>query len=157
MAIACVGRLKEEYWRAAAQEYEKRLSRFGKIEILEVEDERAPESLSPAERKKVMEKEGEKLLSRLMPRDHVIALTIEGKAYSSCGFAEFLEKLSHEGYTRIVFLIGGSLGLSEACVKRSDHQLSLSTMTMPHQLARVVLLEQVYRANKIQNNETYHK
>lgn len=157
LVLICVGKLKEAYWRDAAQEYLKRLSRFHSVEVVELPDERAPERLSAVQRAQVVGREGERIVPHLQPRDYIIALTIEGSACSSEAFAGRMAALKGEGHGRLVFLIGGSLGLSPACIAKSDMQLSLSAMTLPHQLARVVLLEQIYRAEKINNNEAYHK
>lgn len=157
IAICAVGKLKEAYFRGAAQEYMKRLSRYCKLELIELEDLPAPERLSDAQRMQIVEKEGAHILSRLMPRDYVIALAIGGKRYTSEALSSALRDLERGGYARIVFLIGGSLGLSKACLARSDIKLSLSDMTLPHQLARIVMLEQLYRGYKIMKNESYHK
>lgn len=157
IAIACVGRLKERYWREAAAEYVKRLSRYAQTEILEVEDEPAPERYSDAQRTAAMAREGERLLNQIQPRDFVAALCVDGNRLASEDFAAELDSWMSRGATRIVFVVGGSLGLSPAVLARANARISLSDMTFPHQLARVLLLEQVYRAFKILNNETYHK
>lgn len=155
-ALLCVGRLKEKYWVDASGEYEKRLSRYGKFEVIQVDDLPEPRNASDADRQKIMEKEGEALLRHISPRDHVVALCINAKQQTSEGLADKLETLSHSG-KRVVFVIGGSLGLSPAVINRADEKLSMSQMTFPHQLARVMLLEQIYRACKIQSGEKYHK
>ena len=155
-AIVCVGRLREKFFAAAAEEYVKRLSRYGKMEIVELSDLPEPAHASDADRRAVMEKEGESILSRLRPQDHVIALCIDGPQYDSVAFAEKIAKNEQNG-ARQVFVIGGSLGLSPQVIKRADEKLSLSKMTFPHQLARVLLLEQIYRACKIIAGERYHK
>ena len=157
IAIACVGRLKERYWKDAAAEYVKRLSRYAQTEILEVDDEPAPERYSGAQRTAAMAREGERLLGLLQPRDFVAALCVDGKRLTSEGFAAELDSWMSRGAARIVFVIGGSLGLSPDVLARANARISLSDMTFPHQLARVLLLEQVYRAFKILGNETYHK
>ena len=157
IAIACVGRLKERYWKDAAAEYVKRLSRYAQAEVLEVDDEPAPERYSDAQRTAAVAREGERLLNQIQPRDFVIALCVDGKRLTSEGFAAELDDWMGRGASRIVFIIGGSLGLSPAVLDRANARISLSDMTFPHQLARVLLLEQVYRAFKILNNETYHK
>jgi len=156
-AIACVGKIRDKHLRGAADEFLKRLSRFGKVEELEVQDLPEPENAGEALCRQVMEKEGERLLSRLKPGDHVITLCIGGKKYTSEGFAQRIQTLENQGKGRLVFVIGGSLGLSPAVLQRADETLSLSDMTFPHQLARVLLLEQIYRACKINHNERYHK
>lgn len=155
-AIVCVGRLREKYYAAAAEEYQKRLSRFGKLEIVELSDLPEPANASDADRRRVMEKEGEGILSRLKPGDHVVALCIDGPQLDSPAFAARLAAYDLRGQ-RPVFVIGGSLGLSPQVIQRADEKLSLSSMTFPHQLARVLLLEQLYRACKINAGETYHK
>lgn len=156
-AVVCVGRLREKYYADAAREYEKRLSRFGKMEIVELPDLPEPMNASDADRKKVMEKEGEQILARIKPGDRVIALCIDGPQYDSVAFASHLSDLEARGCGRMVFVIGGSLGLSPQVQKRADEKLSFSKMTFPHQLARVILLEQLYRACKISAGEKYHK
>lgn len=155
-AIVCVGRLREKFYADAAEEYRKRLSRFGKMEIVELPDLPEPAGASDAQRAQVMEKEGAAILSRLRPGDHVTALCIEGPQLTSEAFARRLAESDMRG-GRQVFVIGGSLGLSPAVVSRADEKLSLSKMTFPHQLARVLLLEQLYRACKINAGEKYHK
>lgn len=155
--IACVGRLKEAYLEQAVQEYEKRLSRYAQLEILEVADQPAPERLSPAQRKQVLDLEGERLLKCVGPKSCLIALCIEGKQYTSEAFAKAYTDWMQLGGASLVFAIGGSWGLSEGVLNRADFKLSLSNMTFPHQLARILLLEQLYRANRICNNEPYHK
>ena len=155
-AILCVGKLREKCWQDAAAEYQKRISRFGKLEIVEVNDLPEPQNASPAQQAQVMEKEGESLLSRLKPGDHVIALCIDGPQLTSERFAKSLQAAEMRG-GRQVFVIGGSLGLSQAVIQRADEKLSLSQMTFPHQLARVLLMEQIYRGCKINAGERYHK
>ncbi|MBR6186251.1 MAG: 23S rRNA (pseudouridine(1915)-N(3))-methyltransferase RlmH [Clostridia bacterium] len=155
-AVVCVGRLKEKHYAAAAEEYLKRLSRFGRMDIVELPDLPEPAHASDADRKTVMEKEGESILSKIRPQDHVIALCIDGPQYDSVAFARRLAENEQKG-ARQVFVIGGSLGLSNAVTARADEKLSLSKMTFPHQLARVLLLEQLYRACKINAGEKYHK
>ena len=156
MALICVGRLKERYWREAAAEYEKRLSRFGRFETLELPDLPEPANSSPAIERQIRQKEGEAILAKIREDDVVIALCIEGKQLDSVQLSRRLEELSATG-RRVVFVIGGSLGLSEAVVARAQLRLSFSPMTFPHQLARVLLLEQTYRAMKIAAGERYHK
>ena len=155
--IACVGKVKDAFYRDAVAEYAKRLSRFCALEIAEVSDEKAPETLSPAEETQVMEREGEKLLSRILPGEFVVCLTIDGKRFSSEAFAKALQDTFDRSVPCITFVIGGSLGLSPAVTSRADLKLSVSDMTLPHGLCRVVLLEQIYRAFKINAHEPYHK
>ena len=156
MALICVGRLKERYWREAAAEYEKRLSRFGRFETIELPDLPEPANSSPAIERQIRQKEGEAILAKIREDDVVIALCIEGKQLDSVQLSQKLGELSASG-RRVVFVIGGSLGLSEAVVARAQMKLSFSPMTFPHQLARVMLLEQTYRARKIAAGERYHK
>ena len=155
--IACVGKLKDDFYQAASAEYAKRLSRFSQLSIQEVADEKAPENLSPAQERQVMEREGERLLEKIGEKEHVIALCIGGKALTSEAFAARLQELADGGKNQVTFVIGGSLGLSEEVLQRADERLSLSKMTLPHRLARIVLLEQIYRAFKINAHEPYHK
>jgi 23S rRNA (pseudouridine1915-N3)-methyltransferase len=155
--IVCVGKLKDAFFRDAFAEYAKRLSRFCTLELCEVADEKAPESLSPAEEEQVKEREGERLLSKILPSEFVVCLTIDGKRYFSEQFAAFLQGTFDRSASTISFVIGGSLGLSPAVLKRADSRLSVSDMTLPHGLCRVFLLEQVYRAFKINAGEPYHK
>ncbi|MEN6636289.1 MAG: 23S rRNA (pseudouridine(1915)-N(3))-methyltransferase RlmH [Clostridiaceae bacterium] len=155
--IACVGKVKDAFYRDAVAEYAKRLSRFCTLEIAEVADEKAPETLSPAEETQVMEREGEKLLARILPGEYVVCLTIDGKRFSSEGFASTLQSTFDRSISCITFVIGGSLGLSPAVTSRADLKLSVSDMTLPHGLCRVVLLEQIYRSFKINAHEPYHK
>ncbi len=155
-AVLCVGKMKEKPFRMMADEYLKRLSRFGKYEEIEVPD--LPEnSGSAALEEQVRIREGEALLSRIRPADRVIALTIPGKPTDSPGLARHLEEIRGSGVSRIVFVVGGSLGLGSNILARADEEMSMSSMTFPHQLARVMLLEQLYRAEKISAGERYHK
>lgn len=156
MALVCMGRLKEKYWRDAAAEYEKRLSRFGKWETIELPDLSEPAHSSPAIEEQIRKKEGEAILSKLRDGDIVVCLCIEGRQMDSMQLSEKLTELTGTG-RRVVFVIGGSLGLSGDVVRRAQLKLSFSPMTFPHQLARVMLLEQVYRGMKIAAGERYHK
>ena len=156
MALVCMGRLKEKYWRDAAGEYEKRLSRYTKFETIELPDLPEPANSSPAIEQQIKEKEGTAILAKIRPEDTVIALCIDGKQLDSVQLSRKLTQIQDSGKL-IVFVIGGSLGLSEAVVARANVKLSFSPMTFPHQLARIMLLEQVYRACKIAAGERYHK
>lgn len=156
-AVVCVGRLREKYFQDAAAEYVKRISRFGKMEIIEVPDLPEPANASDADRKKVMEKEGAAILARIRDGDRVIALCVSAPQLSSEAFAAHLAENEMRFGGRQVFVIGGSLGLSPQVLARADETVSFSKMTFPHQLARVLLLEQVYRACKINAGERYHK
>ena len=156
VTILAVGKLKDRFFEEGCGEYQKRLMRYCTLSVREAVDEKAPEALSPAQEEQVKDREGKRLLSLLDPRDHVIALTVTGKAYTSEGLAERMGALRDQG-RNVSFLIGGSLGLSQEAVSRADEELSLSKLTLPHRLARLVLLEQLYRSFKILNHETYHK
>ncbi len=155
--IVCVGKIKESYFSQAVAEYVKRLSAYGKIEITEVADEKTKEGASDNENALVIKREGVRILEKLSEREYVIALAINGKRYSSEDFAAHLNELGVRGQSRLVFVIGGSLGLSDEVLKRADERISFSDMTFPHQLMRVILTEQVYRAFRIMNHEPYHK
>lgn len=157
VTIICVGKLKEKFFKEATDEYIKRISRFAKVNVLELSDEAIPANASPAEEKNVLFREGEKILAKIPKGAFVISLCIEGKELSSTQMSRFLEEKLGEGVSNICFIIGGSLGLSDEVKNRSDFKLSFSKMTFPHQLMRVVLLEQVYRCFKISANESYHK
>ncbi|MDD5866275.1 MAG: 23S rRNA (pseudouridine(1915)-N(3))-methyltransferase RlmH [Lachnospiraceae bacterium] len=157
ITIACVGKVKEKFYRDAIQEYAKRLSRYVKLDIQEVADEKTPENASLALEKEIKEKEGNRLLKKIPDQAYVIALAIEGQALSSTDLAGKIEKLGLSGNSHIVFVIGGSLGLSPQVLGRADDKLSFSKMTFPHQLMRVILLEQIYRSYRIINGEPYHK
>lgn len=154
--IICVGKIKEKYFTAAIEEYSKRLSRFSRLNIIEVADEKIPDNASEKECEIIKNKEGAKILSKLGGNEYVIAMCIEGKEISSEGLAE---KIAATAMTtsNITFIIGGSIGLSDEVKARANHKMSFGKITLPHQLMRVVLLEQVYRAFKINNNESYHK
>ncbi|BGE81067.1 23S rRNA (pseudouridine(1915)-N(3))-methyltransferase RlmH [Staphylococcus petrasii] len=157
ITILAVGKLKEKYWKQAIAEYEKRLGAYSKIEIIEVSDEKAPENMSDKEIEQVKEKEGQRLLAKIKPQATVITLEIQGKMLSSEGLAQELQQRMTQGQSDFVFVIGGSNGLHEDVLKRSNYALSFSKMTFPHQMMRVVLIEQVYRAFKIMRGEAYHK
>ncbi|MBB5174749.1 23S rRNA (pseudouridine(1915)-N(3))-methyltransferase RlmH [Texcoconibacillus texcoconensis] len=157
ISIVTVGKLKEKYLKQGIAEYEKRLQPYAKVQIVEVADEKAPETLSETEEKQVKDKEGERILGKISADTYVIALAIEGKTYSSEKFAQKLDQLATYGKSKVAFVIGGSLGLSEDVLKRADEQFSFSPLTFPHQLMRLMLLEQVYRAFRINRGEPYHK
>lgn len=156
VAVIGVGKLRERFWRDAVDEYKKRLSRFGRVEEIELPDEPEPPDRSPALASRAMAREGEAILSRLREGDALVALCIDGERLDSVRFAKRLAELG-EGGRRVVFAVGGSLGLSPAVVARAKVRLSFSPMTFPHQLARVMLFEQLYRACKIAAGERYHK
>ncbi|EUJ23671.1 rRNA large subunit methyltransferase [Listeria grandensis FSL F6-0971] len=155
--ILTVGKLKEKYLIQGIAEYTKRLGPYAKVTITEVPDEKAPEILSEAEMVQVKAKEGERILAKIADDVHVIALAIDGKQKSSEEFASGLDRLATYGKSKVAFVIGGSLGLSDEVLKRSDEKLSFGKLTLPHQLMRLVLVEQVYRAFRINRREPYHK
>ena len=157
ITILAVGKLKEKYWKQAIVEYEKRLGAYSKIEMIEVPDEKAPETMSDKEIEQVKEKEGQRLLAKIKPQATVITLEIQGKMLSSEGLAKELQQRMTQGQSDFVFVIGGSNGLHQDVLNRSNYALSFSKMTFPHQMMRVVLIEQVYRAFKIMRGESYHK
>ncbi|BCE17142.1 hypothetical protein RSC3_04498 [Bacillus paralicheniformis] len=149
ISIVAIGKLKEKYLKQGIDEYIKRLSAYAKVDIIELPDEKAPENLSDQDMKIVKDKEGERILSKISPDAHVIALAIEGKMKSSEELADNMDRLATYGKSKVTFVIGGSLGLSDTVLKRADEKLSFSRMTFPHQLMRLILLEQVYRAFRI--------
>ncbi|MFC6347569.1 23S rRNA (pseudouridine(1915)-N(3))-methyltransferase RlmH [Vagococcus carniphilus] len=155
--IIAVGKLKEKYLKQGIAEYEKRLGKYCKFEIIEVPDEKAPENLSELEMIQVKEKEGQKILAKISDNDYVFALAIQGKEITSEGFANQIDQLSTRGTSSFTFVIGGSLGLSDEVMKRSDAQISFGRLTYPHQLMRLILTEQVYRAFRIIHGHAYHK
>jgi 23S rRNA (pseudouridine1915-N3)-methyltransferase len=157
ISIITVGKLKEKYLRQGIEEYLKRLTAYAKVDVIEVSDEKAPEELSELEMVQVKQKEGERILAKISQDTYVIALAIQGKLRTSEELADTMDKLATYGKSKIAFVIGGSLGLSEEVIKRSDEQLSFSRMTFPHQLMRLILVEQIYRAFRINRNEPYHK
>ena len=157
ITIIAVGKIKESFIKKGIDEYVKRLRRFCNIDIIEVGDEQAPESLSPAQEDKVKETEGERILKKVKPGSKVIALDVRGISLDSVEFADKINSYAISGNSHITFIIGGSLGLHNNVLKAANERLSLSRMTFPHQLTRLILLEQIYRAFKIINGETYHK
>lgn len=157
ITIFSVGKIKENYFTDAIKEYTKRLSRYCKLEIVEVADEKTPDGASEAFEQQIKEKEGERLLKAIKDDVYLIALAIDGKMYDSVGFSQKIEQLGIQGTSHIGFVIGGSLGLADSVLKRSAERVSFSKMTFPHQLMRVVLLEQIYRGYRIAKGEPYHK
>ena len=157
ISIITIGKLKEKYLKQGIEEYLKRLSSYAKVEIIELADEKAPENLSESEMEQVKQKEGERILAKISDDTYVIALAINGKQKSSEELAKEIDSLATYGKSKIAFVIGGSLGLSSEVMKRSNAALSFSKMTFPHQLMRLVLVEQIYRAFRIIRNEPYHK
>jgi len=157
ITVLCVGKIKEKFYRDAIAEYEKRLSRYCKLEIVEVADEKTPDNASELMEQQIKEKEAERMEKYLKEGAFVCALAIDGKQLDSVELSEKIEHLGTSGTSHIIFMIGGSLGMSDELLKRADMKLSFSKMTFPHQLMRVILLEQVYRAYRIMNHEPYHK
>ncbi len=157
ITIYCIGHLKESYWKSAVDEYLKRLSHYAKTEIVEFDDLPTPDGASVAIEDQIKSKEGVKVLARLKPSDYLIALDLGKKEYDSCSLATHLRDSFVHGGSAINFVIGGSLGLSKELKERANESITLSKMTFPHQLTRVILLEQLYRSFRILNNEPYHK
>ena len=157
ISIISVGKLKGKYLKSGIEEYTKRLGSYTKINEIEVADEKAPEQLSEADMEIVKKKEAERILAKISPDAYVIALAIDGKMKTSEQLAKDIESLMTYGRSKIVFVIGGSLGLHDEVLKRADEKLSFSKMTFPHQLMRLILVEQVYRAFRIMKGEPYHK
>ena len=157
ITICCVGKIKEKFYSQAIEEYSKRLSKYCKLEIKEEADEKTPDSASDTVNRMIKEKEGDRLLSFIKDDSYVIALAIDGKMLDSVELSEKIDNLMLSGKSDIVFVIGGSLGLDKRVLDRADYKLSFSKMTFPHQLMRVILLEQIYRSFRIMKNEPYHK
>jgi 23S rRNA (pseudouridine1915-N3)-methyltransferase len=157
ITIICVGKIKEKFYQQAIEEYKKRLSRYCKLDIIELQDEKTPDHASEQVNLMIKSKEGDRILTSIKEDAYVIALAIEGKMPDSIALSEMIDKLGIEGTSNIAFVIGGSLGLDQRVLDRSDYKLSFSKMTFPHQLMRVILLEQVYRSYRIMKNEPYHK
>lgn len=157
LKVITVGKLKEKYLRDGIAEYSKRMSRFAKLEMLELPDEKTPDRASQAENEQILHKEGQRILEKIADREFVIALAIEGKSLSSEAFSQYLSDLGVRGYSDVTFVIGGSLGLSPAVKTRANFLISFGKMTLPHQLMKLVLMEQIYRAFMIQQGSPYHK
>ena len=155
--IVTVGKLKEKYLKDGIAEYTKRISRFAKLEMIELADEKTPDKASELENQKILETEGARILSKVGERDFVVVLAIEGKILSSEEFSKQLEQASIKGYSTLTFIIGGSLGLSSQVKERANLLMSFGKVTLPHQLMRLVLIEQIYRAFMIQQGSPYHK
>jgi len=157
ITIISVGKIKEKYIIGGINEFSKRLSKYCKLNLIEVSDEKAPENLSEADMEIVKNKEGERILSKLNENTYVIILAIDGKQLSSEELSQKLDKLALQGNSSITFIIGGSLGLSDEVISKANYKLSFSKMTFPHQLMKLILLEQVYRGFRISRGEPYHK
>ena len=155
--IVTVGKLKEKYLKDGIAEYSKRISRFTKLEMIELADEKTPDKASEIENQKILETEGARILSKVGERDFVLVLAIEGKTFSSEEFSKQLEEASIKGYSTLTFIIGGSLGLAPSVKNRANLSVSFGRLTLPHQLMRLVLVEQIYRAFTIQQGSPYHK
>lgn len=157
ITVLTVGKLKEKFFTEAVVEYSKRLSKYCKLEILEVSDEKTPDKASAAEEVQIKEREGTRLLKQIPETAYVLALAINGTQMDSVAFSKKIENLGMMGKSHLIFLIGGSLGLSDFVLQRADEKISFSKMTFPHQLMRVILLEQIYRGYRIMKGEPYHK
>lgn len=157
ITIVCVGKIKEKFYREAIAEFEKRLSKYCKLEIVEVADEKTPDNAGSALEEQIKEKEAQRILSKIKEDAYVCTLEIAGKKFSSEGFANWIEQAGIRGISSICFVIGGSLGLHNSVLQRSNQAISFSDMTFPHQLMRVILCEQIYRSFRIMNGEPYHK
>jgi 23S rRNA (pseudouridine1915-N3)-methyltransferase len=157
ITLLTVGKIKEKYFAGAIEEYAKRLSRYCKLEIIEVADEKTPDNASEAQENQIKKKEAERLTKYILDTAYVIALSIDGSMLDSVELSKKIEHLGVNGTSHIIFVIGGSLGLDNDILSRADYKLSFSKMTFPHQLMRVILIEQIYRAYRISNNEPYHK
>lgn len=155
--LISVGKLKEKYLKEGIAEYSKRLGRFVKLDGIELLDEKTPDKASPAENKQILQKEAGRILGKIGERDYVIVLAIEGQQYSSEDFSQLLEEVALSGYSTISFIIGGSLGLDNSVKQRANRLVSFGRLTLPHQLMRLVLVEQIYRAYMIQQGSPYHK
>ncbi|HEV3766977.1 TPA: 23S rRNA (pseudouridine(1915)-N(3))-methyltransferase RlmH [Streptococcus pneumoniae] len=155
--VVTVGKLKEKYLKDGIAEYSKRISRFAKFEMIELSDEKTPDKASESENQKILEIEGQRILSKIADRDFVIVLAIEGKTFFSEEFSKQLEETSIKGFSTLTFIIGGSLGLSSSVKNRANLYVSFGRLTLPHQLMRLVLVEQIYRAFTIQQGFPYHK
>lgn len=157
ISILCVGKIKEKYFTMGIDEYRKRLSRYCKLEIIEVPDEKTPDHASETEELQIKQKEGERLFKYIKEDTYVIALAIEGKQLDSVELSKRIEKLGIDSISHIAFVIGGSLGLDDRILQRANEKWSFSKMTFPHQMMRMILLEQIYRGFRIMKNEPYHK
>ncbi|MDP0487721.1 23S rRNA (pseudouridine(1915)-N(3))-methyltransferase RlmH [Leuconostoc mesenteroides] len=155
--LITVGKLKEKYLTEGIAEYTKRLSRFCKVQVVELIDEKTPENASEAQNNQIMAREGERIQAKIGSRDYVIVLAIEGKQFPSEEFSQKLEAIAVNGYSDITFIIGGSLGLSKSIKQRANLKMSFGLLTLPHQLMRLVLIEKIYRAFMIQQGSPYHK
>ena len=157
ITVICVGKIKEKFYRDAIDEYSKRLSRYCRLNIVEVTDEMTPDKCSDAQRDQILAREADRIKDKIPDGAHVVTLEIQGREYSSEALSSYIDELGVSGTSHIVFIIGGSLGLHSTVTQRADMHLSFSPMTFPHQLMRVILLEQIYRCYRIIHGEPYHK
>lgn len=157
ITILCVGKIKERFFREGIAEYKKRLSKYCKLEVVEVADEKTPDRASEAEEQKIKGKEAERLEKYIKKDAYIVVLVIEGEMLDSVELAEKIDKLGIGGKSHLMFVIGGSLGLDDIIIKQADYKLSFSKMTFPHQMMRMILMEQIYRSYRILKNEPYHK
>ena len=157
LTVITVGKLKEKYWVDAVKEYKKRISKYAKIELIEVADEKEPNNASEKDIEMIKDKEGERILSKIKDSQHVVTLEIEGKEYTSESLAKQYQTWMNTGKSDVVFVIGGSNGIGREMKKRSNQEISFGSLTYPHQMMKVMILEQLFRMNKILRNEAYHK
>lgn len=157
ITLITVGKLKEKYWVEAVKEYKKRISKYAKIDVIEVADEKEPNNASEKDIELIKDKEAERILSKIKDNQHVVTMEIRGKQFTSEGFAEEYQKWMNIGKSDVVFVIGGSNGIGESVKKRSNQEISFGSLTYPHQMMKVMLMEQIFRVNKILRNESYHK
>lgn len=157
ITILCVGKIKERFFKEGIEEYKKRLSKYCKLEIVEVTDEKTPDRASEAEEEKIKEKEAERLQKYIKKDAYVVVLAIDGKMLDSVELSKKIDNLGVGGTSHIIFIIGGSLGLNDDIIRQADYRLSFSKMTFPHQMMRMILMEQIYRSYRILNHEPYHK
>lgn len=157
ITLITVGKLKEKYWVEAVKEYKKRISKYAKIDVIEVADEKEPNNASEKDIELIKGKEAERILSKIKDNQHVVTMEIRGKQFTSEGFAEEYQKWMNVGKSDVVFVIGGSNGIGESVKKRSNQEISFGSLTYPHQMMKVMLMEQIFRVNKILRNEAYHR
>ncbi|MCD2137981.1 23S rRNA (pseudouridine(1915)-N(3))-methyltransferase RlmH [Salinicoccus halitifaciens] len=157
ITLITVGKLKEKYWVQAVDEYKKRISKYAKIELIGVADEKEPNNAGEKDIEQIKNKEADRILSKIKDNQHVVTLEIHGRTYTSEELAAEYQRWMNTGKSDVVFIIGGSNGLGEAVKKRSDQEISFGTLTYPHQMMKVMLMEQLFRVNKILRNESYHK
>lgn len=157
ITVITVGKLKEKYWKQAVEEYRKRISGYAKLELIEIPDEKEPNNAGDKDIEIIKEKEAQKILGKIKDMQHVVTLEIRGRAYTSEKLAEEYQKWMNTGKSDIVFIIGGSNGIGDSVKHRSNQEISFGSLTYPHQMMKVILLEQIFRVNKIIRNEAYHR